>query len=287
MKDGFEIDKALVRAAFDRAAHDYERHARLQQEVQQRLLERLDWIRIEPARVIDLGCGPGGALKALAQRYRKARVAGLDFAQGMALRARAQGRWFRRPWAICADMERLPLADASFDLAISAAALQWVTDLDRVFAEVRRVVAPGGLWLFATFGPDTLRELREAFARVDAGSAVHVNAFIDMHDIGDALVRAGFADPVMDQERLTVTYPDLPALLRDLRGVGVRNALSGRHRGLLGPRRLRAVADAYLSQYGEQGRLPASWEVVYGHAWVPAAPPPSRFPGRFIPVRPG
>jgi malonyl-CoA O-methyltransferase len=286
VRDGFEIDKRRVRAAFDAAAPDYEKHAVLQLEVQQRLLERLDWIRLRPRRVVDLGCGPGGALRPLARRYRGARVVGLDLAPAMAARARREGRWLRRPWAVCGDMERLPLADRSFDLAISAAALQWVNDLDRTFAEVRRVLAPGGLWLFATFGPDTLRELRAAFAAADGGASVHVNAFIDMHDIGDALLRAGFADPVMDQETLTLTYPDLPALLRDLRGVGVRNALAGRPRGLFGPRRLRAVAEFYASRYGDRGRLPASWEVVYGHAWVPDAPAPSLAPGRVIPIRP-
>ena len=285
MRDGYEIDKRRVRQAFDQAAPGYERHAVLQREVQRRLLERLDWIRLRPGRVIDLGCGPGGALKPLARRYRRARVTGVDLSPAMAARAREQRLWLRRPWVLCADMERLPLADASFDLAVSAAALQWVNDLDRAFAEVRRVLAPGGLWLFATFGPDTLRELRAAFAAVDGSAAAHVNAFIDMHDVGDALVRAGFADPVMDQERIIVTYPDLSALLRDLRGVGVRNALSGRSRGLFGPRRLREVAEAYASQHGQQGRLPASWEVVYGHAWVPDAPPPSRTPGTLIPIR--
>jgi malonyl-CoA O-methyltransferase len=285
VRDGFEIDKSRVRAAFERAAPHYEEHAALQQEVQRRLLERLDWVRLAPRRVIDLGCGPGGALRPLAERYRKARVVGLDLAHGMVARARTQGRWLRRPWVLCADMEQLPLADRSFDLAVSAAALQWVNDLDRVFAEVRRVLAPGGLWSFTTFGPDTLRELRSAFAEVDGRSSPHVNAFIDMHDIGDALVRAGFADPVMDQEVLTLTYPDLPALLRDLRGVGVRNALAGRARGLFGPRRLHAVAAAYATRFGDRGRLPASWEVVYGHAWVPEAPAPSRTPGRFVPIR--
>ncbi|WP_019570133.1 malonyl-ACP O-methyltransferase BioC [Thioalkalivibrio sp. ALE11] len=283
---GFELDKARVREGFGRAAADYETHAAVQREVQGRLLERLDLIRMQPERVIDLGCGIGESFDDLARRYRSARLTGVDFAPPMLQRARRRGRWLRRPRVLCADMEALPLADASQDLAISSAALQWCSSLDRAFAEVRRILAPGGLWMFTTFGPATLSELREAFAAVDGGAAAHVNAFIDMHDIGDALVRAGFADPVMDQETLTLTYPDLTRLMRDLRGVGVRNALAGRGRGLTGPRRLVAVAEAYAERFGVEGRLPATWEVVYGHAWVPDAPPPRAPEGRTIPIRP-
>ncbi|WP_018869079.1 malonyl-ACP O-methyltransferase BioC [Thioalkalivibrio sp. ALgr3] len=283
---GFELDKARVREGFGRAAADYETHAAVQREVQGRLLERLDLIRMQPERVIDLGCGIGESFDDLARRYRSARLTGVDFAPAMLQRARRRGRWLRRPRVLCADMEALPLADASQDLAISSAALQWCSSLDRAFAEVRRILAPGGLWMFTTFGPATLSELREAFAAVDGGAAAHVNAFIDMHDIGDALVRAGFADPVMDQETLTLTYPDLTRLMRDLRGVGVRNALAGRGRGLTGPRRLVAVAEAYAERFGVEGRLPATWEVVYGHAWVPDAPPPREPEGRTIPIRP-
>ncbi|WP_018871736.1 malonyl-ACP O-methyltransferase BioC [Thioalkalivibrio sp. ALJ16] len=283
--DSFDLDKARVREAFARAAATYEEHAVLQREVQERMLGRLDWIRLQPERIVDLGCGTGEALDHLGRRYRGARLAGVDFAPEMVARARRRGRWLRRPLAVCGDLEALPLADAVFDLAVSSSALQWCSDLDQAFSEVRRILRPGALWMFTTFGPDTLRELRAAFAAVDGGG-VHVNAFIDMHDIGDALVRAGFADPVMDQETVTLTYADLTGLIRDLRGIGVRNALVGRPSGLFGPRRLIAVAEAYAREFGHNGRLPASWEVVYGHAWVPDAPPPSRPEGRVIPVQP-
>ncbi|MGM0671926.1 MAG: malonyl-ACP O-methyltransferase BioC [Pseudomonadota bacterium] len=284
--DSFDLDKLRVREAFARAAATYEEHAVLQREVQERMLGRLDWIRLQPERIVDLGCGIGEALDHLSRRYRSARLAGVDFAPEMVARARRRGRWLRRPQVVCGDLEALPLAEQSFDLAVSSSALQWCSDLDQAFSEVRRILRPGGLWMFTTFGPDTLRELRAAFAAVDGGAAAHVNAFMDMHDIGDALVRAGFADPVMDQEALTLTYPDLTGLIRDLRGVGVRNALSGRSSGLFGPRRLIAVAEAYAREFGVEGRLPATWEVVYGHAWVPDAPPPSRPQGRVIPVQP-
>lgn len=283
----FALDKRRLRQGFDRAAPTYAQFAILQREVRTRLLERLTWIRLNPRCIIDLGCGTGAALPWLAQRYPRAQVFGLDLALAMAQQARGQRRWLRRrPGIVCADMERLPLRTGTIDLAVSVAALQWITALDDCFAEVRRSLAPGGLWLFATFGPATLHELRTAFAHVEKVPLAHVNAFLDMHDIGDALVRAGFADPVMDQETLTVTYPDFASLLRDLRGVGVRNALIGRPRGLTSPRHLAAVAAAYAERFGHEGRLPQTWEVVYGHAWVPDTPPPTPLPPRHIPIFP-
>jgi malonyl-CoA O-methyltransferase len=283
-QDAFLLDKKRIRTSFADAAATYDAHDVLQRELRARLLERLGYIRLEPHRIIDLGCGPGPALKPLSRLYRGAEVYGLDLAEGMARRARRQWRWPRRPLVVCADMEHLPLASAGFDLAVSVAALQWLNDLDQAFGEVRRILAPGGLWMFTTFGPDTLRELRAAFASVAGSGEPRVNAFIDMHDIGDALIRAGFADPVMDQEVITLTYPDFASLLGDLRGVGVRNTMHHRSRGLFGPRRLQAVEQYFHARYVTDGRWPLTWEVVHGHAWVSQAPPPSAAPGKFIPI---
>lgn len=297
-RDAFRLDKKRIRAAFGGAAATYDEHDVLHREVRSRLFERLGYTRLNPSRIVDLGCGPGSALRLLSRLYRGAEVYGLDLAEGMARRARRQWRWPRRPLVVCGDMEQLPLASAGFDLALSVATLQWLNDLDQAFAEVRRILAPGGLWMFTTFGPDTLRELRAAFASVagvgadmgiSAGADIgagdpRVNAFIDMHDIGDALIRAGFADPVMDQEVITLTYPDFASLLRDLRAVGVRNTLQHRARGLFGPRRLQAVERNFRDRFVSDGRWPLTWEVVYGHAWAPEGPPPSAAPGRFIPI---
>jgi len=165
---------------------------------------------------------------------------------------------------VCADAERLPFVDASFDLVFSNLMLQWATDNDATFAELRRVLRPGGLLLFTSFGPDTLRELRESWARVDDYN--HVNLFMDMHDVGDALLNARFADPVMDVEKLTVTYPDARRLMRDLKQIGAHNVTGGRPRGLTGKRHLQAMIDAY-ERFRSDGLLPASYEIVYGHAW--------------------
>ena len=267
------FDKAAARRAFDAAADGYDAVAVLQREIGRRLLERLDYVRLEPRTVLDLGCGTGFALDDLARRYRRARLLGLDFAHGMLARARRRGTWRNRPRLVCADMESLPIADDSVDLVFSNATLQWADGPERVFAELLRVLRPGGLLMFTTFGPDTLRELRAAWAEADrsgAGApapAPHVSPFLDMHDVGDALVRARFADPVMDAERLTLTYSAVRELMRDLKQLGAHNALSQRHRGLTGRRRLAAMERAY-EPFRQGGRLPATWEVVYGHAWV-------------------
>jgi malonyl-CoA O-methyltransferase len=280
------LDRARVRARFERAAPGYDAAAVLQREIAGRLRERLDYIKLEPSRILDLGCGTGEGSAALLRRYEGARVVALDLAHAMAQRAARRGPWWRRrPQGLCGDALRLPLADASMDLIYSNVALQWLDDLDQALRECRRVLRGQGLLMFTTFGPDTLRELRESFARVDGG--VHVHTFIDMHDIGDALVRAGFADPVMDMEMLTLTYADVMGLVADLRGLGATYAAPDAAPGLGGRRRLRALQQAYAAFRDADGRLPASYEVVYGHAWAPDAPPPSAEPAPLggIPVR--
>jgi malonyl-CoA O-methyltransferase len=273
------IDKSAARRAFEAAAAGYDAAAVLQKELAERMLERLDYVRLGPEIVLDLGCGTGFALDGLARRYRRARILALDFAMPMLQLARRRGHWLNRPRPLCADLEALPLADHSVDLIFSNATLQWATDLDRAFAELRRVLRPGGLLMFTTFGPDTLMELRAAWAAADGGRHAHVSPFIDMHDIGDALLRARFADPVMDAEHFTLTYPGVRELMRDLKAIGAHNVLSDRPRGLTGRRRLAALEMAYETRR-RNDRLPATWEVVYGHAWVtedaPAAVQPQQ-----------
>lgn len=263
--DPFALDPRRVRAAFDAAAADYDAVAVVQAEVRQRLIERLELFRIAPRRILDAGCGTGHGARALLGRYRRAALVALDQAPGMLLAARQRRPWLRRLDPVCADAAALPLADTSVDLVFSNLMLQWCNEPDRVFAEFRRVLRPGGLLLFTTFGPDTLKELRAAWRAADG--ATHVSRFFDMHDLGDALLRAGLAEPVMDVEHLTLTYADVRGLMGDLKTMGAGNATVGRSRGLTGRHRLAAV-EAHYETLRRDGRLPATWEVVYGHAWA-------------------
>lgn len=265
-------EKRAVRRSFERAAQTYDRHSALQSEIGKRLLEHLEPMRLAPRRVLDLGCGTGAFLQPLRSRFPRARVTGLDIARAMLDRASKRTPGWRRllrlerAQLVCGDAERLPIASASHEIVFSNLALQWC-DPAVVFAEVARVLRPGGLFLFATFGPDTLKELRAAFAQVDGLG--HVNRFIDMHDLGDLLVYAGFADPVMEMELLTLEYSTVEAVARDLKAIGAHNSLPDRPRGLSGRGRWQRVVQQYEA-YRRNGVLPASYEVVYGHAWKAA-----------------
>jgi len=266
------LDKRAVRRSFDRAAATYDAAAVLQHEVCRRSLERLDFIRHTPARILDAGSGTGNAWRGLAVRYPGARLVALDLAPGMLRQASAAVPWHQRllrrsPVTICGDLEQLPLAAGSIDLAWSNLALQWVNALPQAFNEMCRVLAPGGLFMFTTFGPDTLKELRAA--QPDTDGHTHVSGFTDMHDIGDMLVQAGFADPVIDMETFTLTYPDVQSLMRDLKAIGARNAAADRPPALSGKAWLEAVVRNY-EPLRRDGKLPATFEVVYGHAWCPA-----------------
>ncbi len=260
------IDKGSARRSFEQAAEEYDKAAVLQREIADRMVERLGYVRLDPKLVLDLGAGTGYAIEGLQKRFRKSRILALDFALGMLRQAQRRGSWLNRPRCVCADAEALPLADASVDLVYSNATFQWCNDVQGAFAECLRVLRPGGLLMFSTFGPDTLFELREAWSTADGFS--HVSPFLDMHDLGDALVRARFGDPVVDAERLTVTYDRVRDLMRDLKVIGARNSTNDRPRGLTGRRRLAAMEQAY-EVHRRDGRLPASYEVVYGHAWAP------------------
>jgi malonyl-CoA O-methyltransferase len=253
-----------VRAAFDRAGGTYESCARLQAQVAQELLGRLDAFRFEPRVVLDLGAGTGRATAELKRRYPRAQVLALDLSLGMLTQAKHNLRLWRRFARVCADAQRLPLQTGSVDLVFSSLMLQWCQPLDAALTEVRRVLRAEGFFAFSTFGPATLQELRRAWAAADAYN--HVNHFIDVHDVGDALVRAGFSEPVLDVDRIELGYADALALMRDLKAIGAHNVTAGRPRTLLGRAHLARMQAAYERERAH-GVLPATYEVIYGASW--------------------
>jgi malonyl-CoA O-methyltransferase len=272
------LDKRQARTAFERAARTYDQSAVLQREIADRMLQRLELIKCEPRQILDVGCGTGYCMRALQRRYKGARILGMDIAQPMLDFARARTRWFSRQRFICADAEHLPLVDGVADMIVSNLTLQWC-DPDAVLAEFARVLRPGGVLMFTSFGPDTLRELRAAWQAVDRHP--HVHTFVDLHDLGDALVRAGFAEPVMDAEFFRLTYPDVVAVLRELKALGEHNVSRRRHRGLTGKESFARFKSAYERAAGGKP-IPASYEAIYGHAWAPSQQARSRDDGAVI-----
>lgn len=304
------FDPRQVRRAFSRASASYASAATLQVEVEGRLLESLDYYAegregdaITPALVVDIGCGPGHASRAIQQRWPKAHVLAIDLAMPMLRQHDADASAFARvlprplarlltrgPARICADARALPLADHSVDILFSNLCLQWIDDLPAVFAGFRRVLKPGGMLVVSTFGPDTLYELRVAFAEADA--VPHVSPFASIAQFGDALIASGFRNPVLDRDDLVTRYDDLPALMRELRAIGATNALHARRHTLTGKARFAAAANAYES-FRNSDRLPATWEIISALAWAPEHGAPireggedvARFPASGIPVR--
>ena len=267
--DAYLLDKARVRASFNRAANTYDAAAVLQKLVREEMLSRLDLIKIAPKAILDAGCGTGGGSFSLQKKFKNAQVFSLDLALAMLQKMEAQrpvlNKIFGKKALICADIESLPIANESLDLVWSNLALQWCNDLDQSFAEIYRVLRPESLLMFSTFGPDTLKELRAA----SANGNTHVSRFIDMHDIGDALTRVGFSAPVLDVEHYTLTYDNVRKVMQDLKNIGAHNATQGRNKGLSGKGFLLNLAEQY-EQFRTNGKLPATFEVIYGHAWKPA-----------------
>jgi malonyl-CoA O-methyltransferase len=250
-------DRRIARRRFERAASTYRSASRLEVEVGARMLERLDYMKLAPGRILDAGSGP--PQRVLAKRYPKAAVVALDFSLEMLRSARSWVDFFKFNHSVCADLARLPFATGSMDLVWSNMALHWLAEPLDALKEFERVLTPQGLLMFSTLGPDTLKELRVA------AGADRVHAFYDMHDVGDMLVAAGFSAPVMDMEMLTIAYPAADGLLNDLRASGQTSARADRPRGLTGK--------AFAARLRRALSPSATFEVVYGHAWKREARP--------------
>lgn len=267
------VDRQQVVRRFSNVAENYPAGDFFAREIDRRMQERLDYVRVEPKRILDLGCSRGASLPALAARYPQAELIGLDISEAMlaASHVRRPGwqRWLGMGKAesarIAADATKLPLAARSTALIWSNLLLHWLDHPLPALAEAHRVLEVGGLLMFSTLGPDTLNELRGAFS----DGYAHTQRFADMHDLGDMLVECGFADPVMDMEVITLTYDDIDTMFSDLRAAGSGCAMKARRHGLTGKSAWSAARDAY-ELLRRNGKLPATFEVVYGHAWKPA-----------------
>ena len=260
------FDKKNTRQHFEKAADSYDAVAILQLEIAKRMGERLDFIKLQPKVVLDAGCGTGFITKDLLKRYPKSKVIALDLALNMTRKTKEQGSWLRKPKLVCADAENLPLKPESMDLIVSNLMIQWSNDLSKMFTGFHSVLKPNGLLLFSTFGPDTLKEMRESWSSVD--DAPHTSSFVDMHEIGDDLLKAGFINPVTDMELITMTYANVHQLMKDIKEIGASNTDSERSKGLMGKQKLKSFEKAYDQFKTAEGLYPATWEVIYGHAWV-------------------
>lgn len=267
-------DRLAVQRSFRRAARHFAATDFLHGEIRERLLQRFELVRLEPEIAVDLGAGPGLGAAAMALRFPDARIMTVDLAADMLRSAAHDGLRHTAVQALCGDAAALPLNDGSVDLVFSNLLLHWCADPGRVLQEVRRVLRHPGLFSFSTFGPSTLSELRAAWSEADSFS--HVLAFPEMHNLGDALVAAGFAEPVLDTENLTVTYPDVRRLADDLRAVGATNLTVGRNRGLTSRSTWARMVASYEQRRDADGRIPAVMEVIYGHAWVTPDQPQQR-----------
>jgi len=263
----YSINASRVKSAFNAAAEDYDAYSSLQQTVTERLIEAFETIKIEPEKILDLGTGTGRGSKLLKKQFKKAKVYQADLSLEMLKESRKQSsRFFSKNYFLCANASSVPLSDNSLDLVFSSLMLQWCNDLESVFAEVMRILKPGGLFIFTSFGPDTLSELRESWRKVDGD--VHVNAFVDMHDIGDSLIRNGMDAPVLSVEHMIVSYDECKQLMKELKKIGAQNINSGRRKTLTGKQRLERAVKNYET-YRRDNKLPATYEVIYGHAWKP------------------
>jgi len=282
------IHSRRVRRAFARAAAEYDRHAELQREVADRLLAHLAYTKIEPARILDVGCGTGYFTRRLQARFPRARVHALDVAAAMlaSMRRRRRLPWRRRLWLVQGDAQALPFRDASFDLVCSNLTLQWVADAGAMLAEMRRVLAPGGLLLFSTFGRRTLIEVRQSLASIRRDYARLVLPFPDVTTLGDALMQLPVEVTVTARDVFTLTYPNPRALIRELKQLGASAAaIRDRPRGLYGRAMLKKLERIYAERHATaDGRVRATFEALYAQAWH--AEPGRMHEAGVIPIRP-
>lgn len=261
----FPSDNLPLKWFFDKAAANYDKFCFLQNSAADQLIKRLELIKNKPLSILDVGAGPGYAARLLEKHYPKAEISVLDFSSQMLLQARKKAKWFTKQKFVLATAEKIPFPDQSIDFIFSNMMLPWATDLYAVFEEWQRVLKPEGLLLFSTLGPDTLKELRASWAEID--SAAHVNTFLDLHDVGDALFKARFIDPVMDVQHYELAYCSVSQLIKELKGCGSHNIEALKSRGLTGKNKYKDMVEHYKKYQNFNAKFIATFEVVFGHAW--------------------
>ena len=273
MNNKYTIDKNRVAQSFSYAAQQYDNSTILRQQTADELLDRLSFITVQPKAILDLGSGTGRNISLLAKKYPKAKIIALDIAQAMLKKAKYKFQhglnvkhWlpnYQNPVYIGGDADAMPLANNSIDIVYANLSLQWC-DFEKCFAEIQRILRPNGLLTCALLGPDTLNELRQAWAKVD--DYAHVNIYYDAHDLGEAMINTPLVEPVLDIDRITFSHKTAIALMKNLKEIGAHNINKSRRHGLTGKMTLRKVANAY-EPFRHNGLLPASYEIIYAHAW--------------------
>jgi malonyl-CoA O-methyltransferase len=271
------INKEYKRKSFNRAARTYDSCSTLQDTISGNLIDRLKAIKLDPSDILDLGCGTGTNGLNLRKKYKKSRIINYDFSENMLKEARIKQKLFildkinPSPYSyICADIEAIPLEENSLDLVWSSSTLQWCNEIDLVFNQLKKILKPGGLFIFSTFGPNTLNELRQITENLFKEKKT--STFIDMHNLGNLLMDSGFSDCILDAENFLVTYDEVGKLFMDIKSIGATNGNVSKNRGLSGKSFTKKIIEKYEA-YRINNLLPASYEVIYGHAWnIPKSP---------------
>lgn len=251
------LDQKQIYRRRQQAAKTYDQAAIVQREIISRLIERLDYMLIKPETVLDVGAGTGYGTGLLQQLYPNAMVLSVDMSESLLQQQSS-------PYRVCADVQKLPLADHSQQLVVANLVLHWMSDTPAFLKELARVLHPKGVLLLTTMGLDTLKECRAAFAQMD--NFPHVHDFFDMHDVGDSLLQQGFSDPVVDMQTITVNYKSVKQLFDDLKQLGATNAHNHRRRGLTGRKQWQKMLSAF-AEMKNQTVIPVTYEIIFGHAW--------------------
>tara|TARA_B100000787_G_scaffold150662_1_gene123337 strand:+ start:259 stop:1059 length:801 start_codon:yes stop_codon:yes gene_type:complete len=260
------IDKDYKRKVFDRHAKTYDQYSSLQNKISDNLFKKLDLIELKPNLILDLGCGTGRNGRIMKEKYKNIKIINYDFSVNMLLEAKKKQYKIldNKSDFVCGDIEELSFSENTFDVIWSTSSLQWCNNLSDIFKKAKVILKPGGLFIFSTFGPNTLFELRNITKKIS--NYQKTNNFLGALSIEDKLINEGFIDPIVDSEEFCLTYKDINKLFLDLRKIGATSGFKNRKIGLSGKSFLKLISDGY-KEYSYDGIFPATYEAIYGYAW--------------------